>query len=550
MKIIYQGKEVGLSKNIDRVYDIFGDNLRVSPKNIIACKCNNEVKSLDYKMQEGETVELIDLTDKDGMRVYIRGALYIMSMSINKLYPECKFIINYQLANSMFCEFKNISITDKMINNIKKEMNRIINADLKINKLIMSKKDAQDFFNSHNEYDIGGILQLENKHKEMVSLYTCDGYYNYFYGVMPISTGYINVFDLKKYKDGFILRYPNRFDPTKLGEFKPSKKYLTTLQEYEEINNIMGINNVKDLNEVIKNNKAEKIIQEAEELHENKIKKLAQKRLDKKDLKIILIAGPSSSSKTTFAKRLCDKLKEKGLNPVIIGTDNYFVERKDTPIDEDGEYDFETIDAIDIELFNNHLEKLINGEKIITPTFDFKHGTKRYSEKNTIQLSNNEIIIIEGIHSLNDKLTANISRNKKFKIYISDLTVLNIDDYNRISTTDTRLIRRIVRDHNYRSYHAIDTIKRWPSVNKGENKNIFPFQEEADEMFNSSLVYELSVLAKYAIPLLKEVKKTDKEYSESKRLVTFLEYFENIDEKAIPSNSLLREFIGGSSYEY
>ena len=297
-------------------------------------------------------------------------------------------------------------------------------------------------------------------------------------------------------------------------------------------------------------NKTEEIIKEAEALQEKKIEILADKISKKKDLKIVLIAGPSSSSKTTFAKRLCDKLKTHGLNPVTMGTDNYFVERADTPRDEDGEYDFEAIEALDLELFNDHLKKLINGEEIMAPTFDFKVGTKRYSEENTMQLGNNEILIIEGIHALNDRLTADIPKENKFKIYISDLTVLNIDDYNRISTTDTRLIRRIVRDNNFRSYPAINTIKRWPSVNKGENRNIFPFQEEADEMFNSSLVYELSVLGKYAIPLLKEIKKTDKEFSEAKRLITFLEYFENVDDKYIPNNSLLREFIGGSSYSY
>ena len=287
----------------------------------------------------------------------------------------------------------------------------------------------------------------------------------------------------------------------------------------------------------------------AEALHEKKLSERANKIASKRNVKIVLIAGPSSSGKTTFAKRLGIQLKLHGLNPVTIGTDNYFVERSETPRDENGEYDFEAIEALDLELFNNHLIKLINGEEIDVPTFDFKLGTKKYNG-NKMSLKENEILVIEGIHSLNDKLTSTIPKENKFKVYLSDLTVLNIDDYNRISTTDTRLIRRIVRDNNFRNYSALDTLKRWNSVNRGEERNIFPFQEEADVMFNSSLVYELTALAKYAKPLLEEINPSEKEYGEAKRLSTLLGYFEPINEDIIPNNSIIREFIGGSIFEY
>lgn len=548
MKIIYQGREVGLPKTTKKVVDMFGDSIRIFPKHIIACKLNNVVKSLDYEIQEGDTVELIDLTDNDGIRVYIRGALYIMGMAFNKLYPDYKITVNFQLANSMFCEIKNHPVTDEIIANVKAEMQRIIDEDLPIKKMIYTKEEAKKFYDEHKGEE-RGILQIDNKEKKEVALYFCENYFNFFYGVMPLSTGYIDIFDIKKYKNGFIVRYPNKSNPKELGEFKESKKFLQTLQEYDEIIDLMQINDIKDLNNAIRAGKGKDVILMSEALQEKKIAELADKISKQKNLKMVLIAGPSSSSKTTFARRLGMQLRVNGIKPVTIGTDDYFVERPETPRDENGDYDFETIDALDLKLFNDHLSRLIKGETVKIPSFDFKVGTKRYSDDRTLSLADDEILVIEGIHCLNDKLTASIPRENKFKIYISDLTVLNIDDFNRISTTDTRLIRRIVRDNNFRSYSASDTLKRWPSVNRGENKNIFPYQEEADAMFNSSLVYELAVLGKYARPLLNEITRDEEEYSEARRIITFLEYFEEIDETPIPNNSLLREFIGGSVFD-
>ncbi len=549
MKIIYQGKEVGMVKDIKKVIDMFNDNVKLSPKHVIACKCNNEVKPLDYIINEGDEVEILDITSKDGMMVYIRGALYIMAKAFHEVYPKAQIIVNFQLSNSMFCEIDNMEVTDEVIEKVRNKMLEIVQKDLPITRKQMTKEEAKEFFEKENT--LRGILQLSNEEKKEVTLYFCEDYYNYFYGVMPLTTGYIDIFDLKKYKTGFLVRYPSRSNPTELGEFKESKKFLATLNEYNDINSLMNVKTIYHINNRIEKDDGRELILTSEALIEKKIAEIADMIAKKKNIKMVLIAGPSSSGKTTFAKRLGIQLKVNGLKPVTIGTDNYFVERKDTPRDENGDYDFETIDALDLTLFNDHLTRLINGETVEMPTFDFKVGTKRYNGKNFLHLAEDEVLVIEGIHCLNDRLTSSIPKENKFKIYISDLTVLNIDYYNRISTTDTRLIRRIVRDYNYRSYSALDTLARWPSVNSGENKNIFPYQEEADAMFNSSLVYELAVLGKYAIPLLKEIGKDKKEYSEAKRLVSFLEYFKPIkDESTIPNNSLLREFIGGSIFEY
>lgn len=555
MKVYYKGKEVGLPKRVKKMIDMFGDSIRISPKHVIACKCNNEVKSLDYKFKEGDTIDLIDLTDKDGMKVYIRGALFIVCKAFSELYPKEKLIINFQLKNAMFCQtLSGKKVTEEMMKKVNSRVHEIVKLDLPIEKVVMSKKEAKEFFDKQLEkdnLDWRGILQEQNPDKKEVSLYYCEDYYNYFFGVMPISTGYIDLIDCETYKNGFIIRYPNIENPSKIGEFVESEKFLQTLQEYDRTYDALGINTIVELNEKIKEGKEKEVIMASEALQEKKIAEIADQIAQKKGIKLILIAGPSSSSKTTFAKRLSTQLKVNGIKPVVIGTDDYFVEREQTPRDKNGDYNFETIDALDLDLFNNDLEKLIKGETAEIPTFDFKVGTKRYGLGKYLKLEDDEVLMIEGIHCLNDKLTSKIPSKNKFKIYISDLTVLNLDNYNRISTTDTRLVRRIVRDYNFRGYSALDTLQRWQSVNDGENENIFPYQEQADVMFNSSLVYEFSVLRKYAIPLLKKIDQSQEEYSEAKRIFTFLEYFTPIeDESLVPTNSLLREFIGGSIFDY
>lgn len=515
-------------------------------KNVLACKCNNEVKSLNYEIQEGDKIEGIDLTTRDGRRVYQRGILYVMAKAFFEVYPKALLTVQYQLSNSIFCTVDNKKVTEEMIRNVRKKMKEIIEKDIEIKKVEMTKAEAEKFY--EKEKTLRGRLQLENKYKEEVSLYFCEDYYNYFYGVMPISTGYIKHYDIVKYHDGFLLRYPDKRSPETIEEYKETKKLLRTLEEYEDIHKVLNINTLFKLNKKIKEGKEKEIILLAEALHEKKISDIADDIVKRKGIKVVLIAGPSSSGKTTFAQRLGIQLKLNGIKPTTISVDNYFVEREHTPRDENGEYDFERLEAIDLDLFNDHLTKLLKGEEIQVPTFNFKTGHKEYNGE-TMKIKENEVLVIEGIHCLNDKLTASIARNQKYKIYISALTVLNIDYYNRISTTDTRLIRRIVRDYNFRGYEALHTLQTWHSVNRGEENNIFPFQEEADSMFNTSLIYEICVLKKYAMPLLQAIDNTHPEYSEAKNLYEFLKYFEDINDEYVPRNSLLREFIGGSIFE-
>ena len=514
-------------------------------RKIIACKCNNEVKSLNYDIKENDVIELLDTNSKDGHRIYIRGILYIMAKALNELYPRALLSVNYQLSNAMFCEIDNMPITEAMISNIRERMQEIIDKDLEIRKVIMNKEEAEKFYS--NARTLRGIVQIGNKQKESVSLYYCEDYFNYFFGVMPVSTGYTSVFDIIKYKDGFLVRYPSAEKPNELTNHKGNKKLLATLEEYEDIHRVLNVDTLYKLNKEIQAGRTENLILLSEALHEKKMANIADDIAKRPNVKMVLIAGPSSSGKTTFAKRLGIELRLNGLKPVTISVDNYFVERKDNPKDENGQYDFECLEAIDLDLFNNHIKTLLDGGTIDVPTFDFKVGTKRYNGEK-MHLANDEILVIEGIHCLNDKLTSSIPMEQKYKIYISDLTVLNIDYCNRISTTDTRLLRRIVRDNNFRGYSALHTLKTWDSVNRGENKNIFPYQENCDAMFNSSLIYEISVLKKHALPLLQEITNEEPEYAEAKRLVEFLKYFDDIDEEFIPRNSLLREFIGGSIF--
>lgn len=514
-------------------------------KNAIACKYKNEIKSLNTQIEPDDKVEPIDITVRDGRRIYQRGLLYIMAKAFNEIYPKALLTVNFQLSNSIYCTVENMKVTDEVIEKIRIKMQEIVAKDIEIRKVEMSKEEAEKFY--EKEKTLRGRLQLENKYKEEVSLYFCEDYYNYFYGVMPISTGYIKYYDIVKYHDGFLLRYPDKKTPDKIEKYKETKKLLSTLEDYEDIHRVLNINTLYKLNRKISQGKEKEIILLAEALHEKKISDIADNIVKRKGVKMVLIAGPSSSGKTTFAKRLGIQLQLNGIKPITISVDNYFVERENTPKDGNGEYDFESIEAIDLELFNDHLTKLLNGEEVLMPTFNFKTGHKEYNGE-TMRIKDNEVLVIEGIHCLNDKLTEAIPREEKYKVYISALTVLNIDYYNRISTTDTRLIRRIVRDNNFRGYSALHTLQTWASVNRGEENNIFPFQEEADSMFNTSLIYEISVLKKYAMPLLAAIDNTHPEYAEAKSLYEFLKYFEDISDEFVPKNSLLREFIGGSIF--
>lgn len=542
IKVRFNNKLIEVEENT-RVKDLLKEEIEKTQA--IACMYNNEVKTLNKEIKEDCEIRLLNYDTKDGKRVYNRGIIYIMTKALQEVYPEALLTVNYQLGSAMFCELDNMEVTDEFIHNIKNKMLEITKNDYPIEKVSMTRKEAEEFYEKNKT--LKGILQLDDKQKEQISLYYCDGFFNYLFGVLPISTGVIRTYDVNKYQQGFLVSFPELDTNEKITDYKESKKLFKTLEEYDDLYKILGIQRIYKLNKIIKENRIDDYILLSEALHEKKIANIADSIVKRENVKVVLIAGPSSSGKTTFAQRLGIQMRLNGLKPVTISVDNYFVERDETPKDENGKYDFESIEAIDLKLFNNHLQKLLNGEEIDMPTFNFSKGCKEYNGKK-LRLKEDEVLIIEGIHCLNDKLTFDIPKEQKFKIYISALTVLNIDYHNRISTTDTRLIRRIVRDNQFRGYKALHTLQMWYSVNRGERKHIFPYQEEADAMFNSSLIYELAVLKDYAIPLLKEIDNSVPEYSEAKRLITLLSFFESINTDIIPKTSLLKEFTGGSAF--
>ncbi len=546
MQIAYKDIIIDIKEGTT-VAQLLDKEIKKSAGKVIACKFNNEVKSLNYKIEKDGKLELIDVNDKDGRRIYKRGLIYIISKAFNEVFNGVYMTVNYQLINAMYCTVDNLEVTQEVIRKVNKRVKEIISQDLPIEKKIMTKEEAQKFY--EKEKTLKGKLQLDLESKKEVTLYYCEKYYNYFYGVLPISTGFVEAYEIKKYKNGFLIRYPNRENSSELSVFEDTPKLFEALEEYSKLHRVLDVHTLYKLNKIIKEDKIKEYILLDEALHEKKIGLIADDILKNKNIRVIAIAGPSASGKTTFAKRLELQLKLNGLKPVTLSVDNYFVEREATPLDSDGKYDFESIHAIDTELLNKHLVQLLKGEEIDAPTFNFHTGHKEY-KGNKMKLAEDEILVMEGIHCLNDELTYQIPKKQKYKIYVSALTVLNIDYYNRISTTHTRLIRRIVRDNQFRGYKAEHTLEMWPSVNRGEFKNIFAFQEEANAMFNSSLTYELSVLKKYAIPLLKEIDVKSPLYSEAKRLIAMLSYFDDIPDENIPSQSLLREFIGGSIFTY
>lgn len=527
-------------------YDFIKENINFPIDSVMACKISNEVKSLETTFKRNCVFDVIDYTAADGSRIYVRGLTFITLKAFEEVFPELKVTVNYSLGHSVYFEAEDGSeITDEMISKVEKRMRKIVEENLPFEKRILTIEEAKAFYSKDGRDDKLGLI--DNRMKSHVSVYSCGETINYFYGVMPRSTGYIKYFDIMTYEKGFIVVYPRRSNPTKVDAIKNTKKLYTTFDEYDKLHKILNVSNVSELNAWIKSGRIADLIRISEALHEKKLANIADMIASDSEKKIVLIAGPSSSGKTTFAQRLGIQLRVNGIEAVTLSMDNYFVNREDNPRDEEGNYDFECLEAIDVKLFNEQLTALLNGEEVSLPTFDFTTGTRQYLG-NTAKLKENQVLVIEGIHGLNEKLTASIPRSKKFKIYISALTSLNIDDYNRISTTDSRLLRRMLRDSKYRNHPAIATLKMWPSVRRGEEKYIFPFQEEADVMFNSSLIYEIAVLKTYVEPLLACVDRNEPEFSEAKRLYEFLGYFLPIEKDDIPINSIIREFIGGGCF--
>ena len=546
MKVTYKEKEIEVEKPI-KIEELLKEEIKNSKYQVVGCIFNNEYQNLEYEVKKDGKVELIDTFSKEGMKIYARTLVYIMGKAFEKLYPKEKLTVEYQLGHAMFCTCDNKKITEEFARKMTEEIQKIIDKDLLIKKVTMTREEAKEFYEKTNTSK--GRLQYDLTDNKEIYMYYCEDYYNYCYGTMANRTGAVQKFEIIKYYDGFLLRYPSSKNPTEISEFVPTKKLSWALEEFEKIHSVLDVLTVYKLNKAIEEDRIKDVIMLAEALHEKKIANIADSIAKRKNVKMVLIAGPSSSGKTTFAQRLGIQLRLNGIKPVTISVDNYFVERKDTPRDENGDYDFESIEAIDLKLFNEHLVKLLRGEEVEMPRFDFHEGTKKY-KGDKLKLNPDEILVIEGIHCLNDRLTSQISKDEKYKIYISALTVLNMDRYNRISTTDTRLVRRIVRDYQFRGYSAKHTLDTWASVNRGEEKNIFPYQEEADKIFNTSLIYELSALKNIAEKVLSEITPDEEEYAEASRLLNMLKYFEPIPKKEVPTNSLLKEFLGGGNFKY
>ncbi len=516
--------------------------------NGIAGLVNNVLKSLHYEIEQSCELELLDLTSSEGSRIYRNSLVFVMVRAAKDVLGDCRVIIEHALSNGIYGEIHmDKPLTEEEVLKIEQRMLEIILADEPFVRHRVSVKEACEIFTKQNLLD--KVRLLEQSTEEYIDIHSCGNYYDTISDVFVPSTGHLVLFKLRFYLPGFILEYPKKENPLELPRYIEHGKLANVYYEAEKWGKNLGVSCAACLNDWLEIGKAGDLIRMSEAYHEKQISRIADQIAFERDrLRIILIAGPSSSGKTTFSQRLLIQLRINQLHPVVIHLDDYFIDRELTPIDEDGDYDFEALEAIDVKLFNEHLSQLIQGEAVNIPSYNFVKGRREWHDR-VLQIGPNQPIIVEGIHGLNDVLTSAIPKGRKFKIYVSALTQINIDDHTRIPTTDARLIRRIIRDRQFRSHTAIDTIERWPSVRRGEEKYIFPFQEDADVMFNSALDYELAVLKKYAEPWLKEIPVEERAYVHAQRLLKLLNHFKElptIDD--IPRSSILMEFLGGSCF--
>lgn len=522
-----------------------------SEHTIVNAKVNNKTEPLNFQLYHNKTVTFVDLTEPSGMRTYVRSLCFLLAKAVYEILPNTQLYIEHPISLGYFCKIGELSSVDeKTIEVLKAKIQEYIDADIPFEGVEEETTKVVAMFRERGFED--KALLLETQGDLYSKYYKLGDTVDYFYGCLVPSTRYISLFGLEKYNGGLLLRIPNRKNPVDLEPVIPQEKMYNVYREHLEFLNIIGLDNVGDMNKANQMGMMPGIIKVSEAYQEKTIANIATEIANKSKndgVKVVLISGPSSSGKTTFRMRLEVQLMVNLIKPVGLSLDDYFVDRENTPREENGDYDFESLYALDIPKFNNDLEALLEGKEIELPTYNFTTGKREY-KGHRLQLKENSILVIEGIHGLNPELTRGIPENQKYQIYVSALTSISLDNHNWIPTTDNRLLRRLIRDYRYRNYSAIDTISRWPSVRKGEDKWIFPYQENADVMFNSAMLYEFAALRKYAEPILSQVPNNVPEYTEAHRLLKFLRYFNYINDRELPPTSLLREFLGGSSFKY
>ena len=538
-------QEVPIGSTLSDIYEEINLQMPYGP---VSAKVNNKVEGLHYRVYHNKDVEFLDLLTPSGIRTYTRSLFLVLCKAVHDLYPTSGVIIDIPVSNGYYCNLQlGHEITTEDVDRIRTRMQEIIDAKIPIQRYETTTEEAVKMFTELG--DIQKAKLLKSSGSLYCVYYVLDDYKDYYYGSMLTNTSQLHLFGLEPYFDGVLLRIPSTQDPSKLGELIRQDKMFEVFKEHHRWQSILGIKTVGDFNEAVKNGLATDLINVSEALQEKKISQIADTIAERKEIKVVLIAGPSSSGKTTFCKRLSVQLLASGVKPVQISLDDYFVNRAETPKDENGELDYESIYALNIPLINEQFNALFRGEEVELPKYNFQTGMSEKSGKK-LHLGENNILLVEGIHALNPALTEQIADDKKFKIYASALTTILLDDHNYIPTTDNRLLRRIVRDYKYRGCSAQETIHRWPSVRAGENKWIFPYQEQADVMFNTALLFELAVIKPQAEEVLEQVPENCEEYAEAYRLRKFLKYFAPLPFRNLPPTSLLREFLGGSSFKY
>ena len=536
---------VSIGSTLSDIFSFSGLTMEYGP---ISARVNNKIEGMHYRVYNCKDVEFLSLRHPSALRAYTRSLFFVLCKAVHDLYGTGHVVINVPVSNGYHCDLHiGHQVTDADVAAIRKRMQEIVAAAIPIHRHQATTEDAIRMFREMGT--VSKVKLLEGLGSLYTTYYEIDGYVDYYYGSMLTNTGQLTLFGVEPYFGGILLRVPSPQDPSRLGELVRQDKMFDIFMEHHHWQDILGISTIGDLNKAVEEGKSNGLIQLSEELQEKKIAQIADEIAKRKNVKMVLIAGPSSSGKTTTCKRLSVQLAVNGIHPIGISLDDYFVNREQTPRDETGDYDYEHLHALNIPLLNEQMNALFRGEEVELPRYNFQMGRSEKSGRR-LRLQGNEVLVLEGIHALNPELTASIPNDQIFRVYASALTTILLDTHNYIPTTDNRLLRRIVRDYKYRGVSACDTIRRWPSVRRGENRWIFPYQENADAMFNSAMLFELAVLKNQALPLLEQVPENCEEYAEAYRLMKFLRYIHTIKEDQIPPTSLLREFLGGSSFEY